>query len=103
MATLTTYRLVNKYGIRFPIKQYVYGCPPVGEKSAMRGFKKLNSNTITILDDPISTGFTVKAGSKLFGLFKPETVKFLPEVGKDPITNHGIKQYIAKLKKLQTS
>ena len=97
LATLTTYRLSHRK-LAKPI-QYVYGCPPVGAKAVMCDyFKKLNSSTITILDDRISTGCILALG--WYDLLKPETVKFLPEAGDDLILHHSIKMYIEQLEKL---
>ena len=97
LATLTAYRLSHRK-LAKPI-QYVYGCPPVGAESVMRDhFKKLNSSTITILDDKISTGFILLL--KCYNVYKPETVKFLPEAGSDLFLHHSIKLYIEQLEKL---
>ena len=94
LATLTTYRISRKYDIAQPI-QYVYGCPPVGDINLANYFRGMDSNTITIQNDPISSGKLISAGAWA-GLYKPFEVKFLPKTA-----GHGIADYIKQLEDLK--
>lgn len=94
LATLTTYRISRKYDTAQPI-QFIYGCPPVGDINLANYFKGMDSNTITIQNDPVSTGTLVSLGPWA-GLYKPYEVKYLQKAA-----GHGIADYIEQLKKLQ--
>ncbi len=93
LATLTTYRISRRYDIAKPI-QFVYGCPPVGDIHMANYFEKLDCNTITIQNDPVSTGALVSLGPWA-RLYKPNKVKYLPEAA-----GHSITDYIKQLKDL---
>ena len=93
LATLTTYRISHKFSNALPI-QYVYGCPPVGDINLANYFEGMDSNTITIQNDPVSSGAMISGGAWV-GLYKPVEVKFLPQAA-----SHGIADYIEQLEKL---
>ena len=93
LATLLGYRISRAYNESQPI-QYVYGCPPVGDINLAIYFKGMDSNTITIQNDPISSGKIIMLG-EWNGLYKPYQVKYLPATG-----GHGIADYIQQLNKL---
>lgn len=94
LATLMTYLISRNFSNSQP-KQYVYGCPPVGDINLANYFKGMDSNTITIQNDPISSGALISGGAWA-GLYKPVIVKFLPKAA-----GHGIADYIEQLENLQ--
>ena len=73
---------------------YAYGCPPVGDTTFAKYFEDIDSHTITILNDPVSSGAVLKLGH-WDGLYKPATVKYLPQDA-----GHEIRYYITKLENL---
>lgn len=89
LATLASYRISQKFHSADP-KQYVFGCPPVGDVNLANYFEKMDSNTITIVNDPVSSI------GPWTGLYKPVDVKFLPKHA-----GHSILYYIEQLKDLQ--
>ena len=93
LATLASYRISLHYDRAQPI-QYVYGCPPVGDNNLAKYFMGMDTNTITIQNDPVSSGFLISLGP-WGGLYKPYEVKFLPQAA-----GHGIADYIQQLKQL---
>ncbi len=93
LATLTTYRISSMYKNALPV-QYVYGCPPVGDFKLANYFSVINSNTITIQNDPISSGTLISLGPWV-NLYKPVQVMYLPKAA-----GHGIADYIKQLQNL---
>lgn len=96
LATLISYRISRQRDDAQPV-QYVYGCPPTGDITLSTYFKGMDSNTITIQNDPISSGKLVSLGAWA-GLYKPVDVKFLPKAA-----GHGIADYIKQLEELRES
>ena len=90
LATLLTYQISRAHDISRPI-QYVYGCPPVGDNALTTYFTGMDSNTLTIQNDPISSGTLILLG-EWSGLYKPNEVMYLPETA-----GHGIADYIRQL------
>ena len=93
LASLLMYRLTMEHSEAQPT-MYVYGCPPVGDISFSTYFEGRPSNTITIQNDPVSSGTLILLGPWV-GLYKPVQVKFLPQAA-----GHGINDYIAQLENL---
>ena len=93
LASLLMYRLTLEHSEAQPT-MYVYGCPPVGDISLSTYFKERPSNTITIQNDPVSSGTLILLGPWV-GLYKPVVVKFLPKAA-----GHGINDYITQLENL---
>ena len=94
LATLLTYRISRAYNSSKPI-QYVYGCPPVGDIALDTYFNGMDSNTITIQNDPISSGKLILLG-EWNGLYKPNLVMYLPGTA-----YHWIADYIHQLENLR--
>lgn len=93
LATLLTYRISLAHGNSQPI-QYVYGCPPVGDIDLATYFRGMESNTITIQNDPFSSGKLILLG-EWAGWYKPDLVKYLPQAA-----GHRIANYIEQLENL---
>ena len=94
LASLLMYHYLKEHPFIQP-KMYVYGCPPVGDEKFAESFKGKDSNTITIENDPISSGELILLGNWA-GLYKPVLVKYLPKAA-----GHGINDYIQQLEKLK--
>ena len=93
LASLLMYRFSLEHsGVRPTM--YVYGCPPVGDTTFAKCFEDMDSHTITIPNDPVSSGAILKLGH-WDGLYKPATVKYLPQDA-----GHEIRYYITELEKL---
>ena len=90
LATLLGYRLRLAHRNCQSI-QYVYGCPPVGDIGLADFFRGVNSSTITIEGDPISSGRLINLGPWL-NLYKPCTVMYLRKAA-----GHSIADYIRQL------
>ena len=90
LATLLTYRISRAHDISQPI-QYVYGCPPVGDMALATYFTGMDSNTLTIQNDPVSSGTLILLG-EWTGMYKPNPVMYLPKTA-----GHGIADYIHQL------
>lgn len=93
LASLLTYRISLDYSEAQPA-MYVYGCPPVGDYNFARYFYGMDSNTITIQNDPVSSGTLILLGPWA-GLYKPVQVKYLPKTA-----GHAITDYIQQIEKL---
>ena len=93
LASLLTFRLSKEYRDSQPVL-YVYGCPPVGDKSFSMFFEGKPSYVITIQGDPISTGLLVTTGPWV-GLYKPMEEFYLPKAA-----GHSLSDYIGQLEKL---
>ena len=91
LASLLTYRLSLEHP-NVELALYVYGCPPVGDHVFATYFRDMESHTITIEGDPVSTGKVTMLGPWV-GLHKPVEVKYLHRAG-----GHGIANYIEQLK-----
>ena len=90
LASLLTYRMSPSARPTM----YVYGCPPVGDITFATYFKCMDTNTITIQNDPVSSGHLIMLGNWA-GLYKPVTVKYLPKAA-----GHGIGDYIEQLENI---
>ena len=93
LATLLGYRIALDHP-DFQPTQYVYGCPPVGDKSLANFFRGKDSNTITIQNDLVSDGKLILLG-EWAELYKPVQVMFLPKPG-----GHSLSYYIEQLEQL---
>ena len=89
LATLLTYRISRAHDISQPT-QYVYGCP-VGDIALATYFDGMDSNTLTIQNDPVSSGTLILLG-EWSGMYKPNPVMYLPKTA-----SHGIADYIHQL------
>ena len=93
LASLLMYRLTLEHSEAQPT-MYVYGCPPVGDISFSTYFEGRPSHTITIENDPVSSGTLILLGPWA-GLYKPERVEYLPRAA-----GHFMMDYIAQLESL---
>ena len=91
LASLLVYRLTLEHSVAQPT-MYVYGCPPVGDISFSKYFDGRPSNTITIENDPVSSGALILLGPWA-GLYKPLHVEYLPMAA-----GHSMTYYITQLK-----
>lgn len=93
LASLLTYRITLKYPEVKPVI-YVYGCPPTGDSDFITHFSGMKSHTITIQNDPVSSGNIILLGPWV-GLYKPMHVKYLPKAA-----GHGIANYIQQIENI---
>ena len=95
LASLLAYRLTKQFThLKSTVTLVTFACPPVGSREFCEYFSELNSSTITIQGDLVSSGLLVKAGT-IVDLHKPVTEKFLPMIG-----GHILKNYIKQIESL---
>ena len=94
LASLLTYRLAVAYPeSKSRLRNYVYGCPPVGDELFRAAFDQIVSHSITCEDDYVSNGF-VKRLLNNFQFLKPNKLQLLPG------GEHSLKTYIEILRTL---
>ena len=93
LASLLTYRISLKYPKVEPII-FIYGCPPTGDSNFITHFSGMKSHTITIQNDPVSSGNLILLGPWV-DLYKPMQVKYLPRAA-----GHGIADYIQQIENI---
>ena len=95
LACLFAYRLTKQFeDLKSTITLVTFACPPVGSREFSEYFNQLDSSTITIQGDMVSTGLLVKAADAI-DLYKPATEKFLPMIG-----GHILRNYVKQLETL---
>ena len=96
LASLFVYRLTTDYKeLKSSITLMTFACPPTGSKEFSEHFKDLDSSSITIQGDFISSGWLIKTAKSVIALYRPVSEKFLPLTG-----GHSIKGYVEQIDSL---
>ena len=96
LASLLVYRLTKEYEeLKSSITLITFACPPTGSEEFSEHFKDLDSHSITIYGDFISSGWLIKQAESVVKFFRPVAERFLPFTG-----GHSIKGYVEQIENL---